>query len=420
MTDSISLRDRPVDRPGLDEDYRPAQQPDWPDPDEVAGARAELASRPPVVDWPDTLALKESLARAATGEACVVQAGDCAEDPNESDVYSVAGKIELLDVLADIIRVGAGSPAIRVGRIAGQYAKPRSEDHETVDGVRLPVFRGPLVNGSEPSPLARRPDPTRMLLGHTAARRVCAAIEELGRGRTTAPEHRVWTSHEALLLDYETALVRPTGAGGRYLASTHWPWIGNRTSDPRGAHVQFIATIDNPVACKVGAGLSERDLLLLCACLDPHREPGRLTLISRFGAARIDRLAPLVRAVRRAGHPVLWLCDPMHGNTLRTASGRKVRRLTDIMNEIREFVRITTAHGGRCAGLHLEASPGDIRECDGAGFVATDGPGYRSLCDPRLNLTQAVAVAAHWQPRAVTETRAEFAELTAAPTGSQP
>lgn len=377
-----------------------AQQPEWPDPAAVAGVRAELATRPALVGWAEVRRLKELLARAARGEVCVLQAGDCAEDPTDSDTPAVARKIEMLDVLADIMQVGSQRPVVKVGRIAGQYAKPRSQNHETYRGTTLPVYRGPMVNGIEPVPAARRPDPQRILMAYAAARRTLASIDVLGRGTAAGPLGRVWTSHEALLLDYEQPLVRASSAGGSYLASTHWPWIGERTRDPLGAHVDLLSTVDNPVACKVSANASVPDVLELCARLDPHREPGRLTLIARFGADRIHELAPLVVALRWHGHPVLWLCDPMHGNTFTGPGGLKMRRLTDIMDEIRGFVRIVSASGGTCGGLHMEASPGDIRECDGAGFAATEGPGYRTLCDPRLNLTQAVAASAHWQPAA--------------------
>lgn len=403
MRNGISLQDRAISA----SDLLTEQQPDWPNPSQVAGIRAELATRAAVVHWPEVRQLKELLAQAAAGEVCVLQAGDCAEDPAESDVPAVAPKIEMLDVLADIMQVGSGCPVVKVGRIAGQYAKPRSQNHEMYRGVRLAAFRGLIVNGIEPSPQARQPDPRRILTAHSAAIQACSSIETLGRGTSADPLHRIWTSHEALLLDYEMPMVRTVSKTHTYLASTHWPWIGERTRDPRSAHVQLLSAVDNPVACKLSSAASEEDVLQLCARLDPRREPGRLTLIARFGAARIRLLAPLVRAVHRSGHPVLWLCDPMHGNTIKGPNGLKVRRLADIMNEIRQFVRIVTTYGDACAGLHLEASPGDIRECDGAGFVATRGPSYQTLCDPRLNLTQAVATAAHWQPRIAHELRTE-------------
>ncbi|WP_372661455.1 3-deoxy-7-phosphoheptulonate synthase [Amycolatopsis kentuckyensis] len=389
--------------------YPAAQQPEWPDPAELAEVRDTLAGREDVVGPAEVLQLRSLLARAAEGEFCVLQAGDCAEDPADTGVPAVARKVGMLDTLAEVMRVGSGRPVLEVGRIAGQYAKPRSANVEEVDGRELPVYRGPIVNSPEPTAEARIPDPTRILAAHQAALDVRASIGRLGRGAGADPAERIWTSHEALLLDYEVPLVRGMPGGRRYLASTHWPWIGERTRRPDGAHVHLLSTVVNPVAAKVSAKASIEDVLELCERLDPFRTPGRLTLIPRFGAARVGQLAPLVRAVRAAGHPVLWLCDPMHGNTVVADDGLKVRRLEDIMNELRQFVRIVTVEGGACAGLHMEASPSEISECHGAGITAARGPGYTTLCDPRLNLTQAVALTAHWQPEATSELRTELA-----------
>ncbi|MEU5694061.1 3-deoxy-7-phosphoheptulonate synthase [Actinosynnema sp. NPDC020468] len=370
------------------------QQPEWSDPVRLAEVRTRLSVAEPIVDHESVRELGGLLARAAAGELCVLQAGDCAEDPAECGVEDVRPKVEQLDVLGDIMRVGAGAPVLKVGRIAGQYAKPRSNAFEEREGVRLPVYRGSIVNAPDPSPAARRPDPDRVLLGHVAARRTVGVIDGLGRG--AGARDRVWTSHEALLLDYEVPQVRAAPDGRPYLASTHWPWIGERTRQLDGAHVALLALVANPVACKVGPSMTEDELLRLCTALDPHRTPGRLTLIPRFGASDIDALAPLVRAVTRAGHPVLWLCDPMHGNTVVGAHGLKTRRLTDVMTEISRFVAVVAGNGGTPGGLHLEASPADVNECEGAGAVVERGEHYRTLCDPRLNATQAVAAVAHW------------------------
>ncbi|MER5766198.1 3-deoxy-7-phosphoheptulonate synthase [Streptomyces sp. NPDC001985] len=398
MTDRVPTGVRPT-RTEVDRALAlPArQQPDWPEPERAASVRARLTRARAPVGLAEVRQLAGLLARAAAGELCLLQAGDCAEDPAESAESDVALKAGMLDVLGDIMRVGADRPVVRVGRLAGQFAKPRSRPYETRDGVSLPVFRGPLVNGPEPTLRARRADPARMLECRTAAARVHRALDTLGRGAGADPLERIWTSHEALLLDYEGPLVRPTGDGGHYLASTHWPWIGERTRQPGGAHVRLLAELENPVACKVGPDTTAGELRELCALLDPHRAPGRLTLVPRFGAARVGLLAPLVRAVRRAGHPVLWMCDPMHGNTVQDGDGLKVRRLDDIMNEIRGFLAAVSEGGGVGAGLHIESSPQDITECAGAGVTPVRGPRYRTLCDPRLNLMQAVAVAAHWQ-----------------------
>ncbi|GAA2682823.1 MULTISPECIES: 3-deoxy-7-phosphoheptulonate synthase [Actinosynnema] len=373
------------------------QQPRWSDRDRLAEVRTRLSISEPIVDHESVRELSLLLARAARGGFCVLQAGDCAEDPAECGVDDVRPKVELLDLLGDIMRVGAGTPVLKVGRIAGQYAKPRSADHEVRDGVELPVYRGSIVNSPAPTPAARRADPERVLLGHVAARRAVGAVDGLGRGDGAAPEQRVWTSHEALLLDYEVPQVRRTTTGGLYLASTHWPWIGERTRQLDGAHVRLLSLVDNPVACKIGPSTGVDEVLGLCAALDPHRVPGRLTLIPRFGAARVADLAPLVRAVVRAGHPVLWLCDPMHGNTVVGDHGLKTRRLGDVMAEINRFVSVVSGNGGVPTGLHLEASPADVSECEGAGAVVRRGEHYRTLCDPRLNTTQAVAAVAHWR-----------------------
>jgi 3-deoxy-7-phosphoheptulonate synthase len=415
MRKTLPARARPVldrDAGPCDETlagYPAAQQPDWPDETELTQVRDTLAGREDVVGPGEILQLRSLLARAAEGEFCVLQAGDCAEDPADTGVRAVARKVGMLDALADVMRVGSGRPVLEVGRIAGQYAKPRSQNVEEVDGRELPVYRGPIVNSPEPTPEARRPDPARILSAHRAALGVRASLGQLGRGTDADPAERIWTSHEALLLDYEVPLVRRMPGGRTYLASTHWPWIGERTRRADGAHVHLLSTVVNPVAAKVSAKASIDDVLKLCEQLDPYRTPGRLTLIPRFGAARVGELAPLVRAVRDAGHPVLWLCDPMHGNTVVADDGLKVRWLEDLMNELRQFVRIVTGEGGACAGLHMEASPSEISECHGAGVTASRGPGYTTLCDPRLNLTQAVALTAHWQPEAAQELRTERA-----------
>ncbi|MCS7476736.1 3-deoxy-7-phosphoheptulonate synthase [Umezawaea endophytica] len=372
------------------------QQPEWTDQERLAEVRTRLSVAEPIVELDAVRELRELLARAAEGEFCVLQAGDCAEDPAECAVDDIRPKVDLLDVLGDVMSVGAGAPVLKIGRIAGQYAKPRSSDHEVRDGVRLPVYRGSIVNGPAASPGARRPDPERILLGHVAARRTVTAIDSLGHGDGASGDGRVWTSHEALLLDYEVPQIRPTPEGGLYLASTHWPWIGERTRQLDGAHVRLLALVENPVACKVGPTMTVDDVLALCEVLDPDRVPGRLTLIPRFGAEHVDELGPLVRAVSGAGHPVLWMCDPMHGNTVVGEHGLKTRRLEHVMTEISRFVEVVCANGGTSAGLHLEASPADVSECEGAGAVVERGEHYRTLCDPRLNTTQAVAAVAHW------------------------
>ncbi|MEU3822793.1 3-deoxy-7-phosphoheptulonate synthase [Streptomyces sp. NPDC030392] len=376
------------------------QQPDWPDTARAERAGRELAARPALVRPADLRRLRAALARVAAGEALVVQAGDCAEDPAESTFGDVARKAALLDLLAGTLRMNAHRPVLRAGRIAGQYTKPRSRPTETVGDTVLPVFRGHLVNSPEPDPEARRPDPERLLDGHRAAATV---MEHLGwRGPQAAHEPvgaPVWTSHEALLLDYELPQLRADERGGLFLGSTHWPWIGERTRALDGAHVALLAAVGNPVACKVGPAMEPDELVALCARLDPDREPGRLTLIARMGADRVvGRLPRLVAAVRESGHPVIWLTDPMHGNTVAAPDGNKTRYVDTVVREVRGFQEAVTGAGGVCGGLHLETTPNDVTECV-SHDVGPDrvGDKYTTFCDPRLNPRQALSVVAAWQ-----------------------
>ncbi|MFD1147863.1 3-deoxy-7-phosphoheptulonate synthase [Saccharothrix hoggarensis] len=377
--------------------HQAPQQPQWPDSTRIARVRRDLATRPALVGVDDVRTLRTLLARVAAGEAHVIQAGDCAEDPAECTVGYVARKAALLDVLAGTMKLNTHKPVLRAGRLAGQFAKPRSEPTEVVGGVELPVYRGHMVNSPEPDPERRRPDPRRLLSGYLAAREV---MVNLGwpSGGATAIDAPVWTSHEALLLDYELPMVRRTPSGDLVLTSTHWPWIGERTRQPDGGHVALLARVVNPVACKVGPKTTVEDLLALCRKLDPNREPGRLTLISRMGAEAVEeRLPVLVAAVRAAGHPVIWLCDPMHGNTVRSPSGLKTRVVETVLHEIRAAQRAITEGGGVAGGLHLETATDDVTECaTHPGDLGHVGDKYTTFCDPRLNPAQAVSVVAAW------------------------
>jgi 3-deoxy-7-phosphoheptulonate synthase len=387
------------------------QQPDWLDAAEALRIRQLLAGRAPLVSREDVTALRAQLARVAAGDALVMQAGDCAEDPADCDDERVLSKAAAIDrCAATLADVGDGRPVLRIGRIAGQFAKPRSRPLERIGGVDLPVYRGHMVNGPSADPDSRFPDPRRILTGYLAASRMMAVLGWTG---TTAradlpdlPHHPaspsadpvVWTSHEALLLDYELPMLRTTDDGRRWLASTHFPWIGDRTRQPDGAHVALLADVANPVACKVGPGMNPDELITVCRKLDPEREPGRLTLIARMGANSVADLLPaLVRRVRDAGHPVIWLCDPMHGNTVSTPDGRKTRLLTAISQEIRDFRTAVAQAGGVPGGLHLEITPDDTTECVlDETHLARVSDRYASFCDPRLNPHQACEVISSW------------------------
>lgn len=376
------------------------QQPQWGDHPELPAVLRELENSAPLITAADTGELAGRLAEAAAGRIQVVQAGDCAEDLAESNPYDVARKAGLLEVLAGTMAMASGRPVLRVGRLAGQYGKPRSRPTETVNGQELPVYRGPAVNSAEPDPVLRQPDPALLLHAHRAARRV---VDALGWDRPPAERHRisapVWTSHEALLLDYELPLLRRQSDGSLLLGSAHWPWIGERTRQIDGPHVALLSLVSNPVACKVGPGMTPAELLALCARLDPRRSPGRLTLIARMGAGTAAaRLPALVRAVRAAGHPVLWLCDPMHGNTVSGPDGLKTRLVGTVVREVEEFQEAVPAAGGTAAGLHLETTPDEVTECVwGSQDISVAKTKYTSLCDPRLNPAQAAAVAAAWR-----------------------
>ncbi|MFJ6673207.1 3-deoxy-7-phosphoheptulonate synthase [Actinosynnema sp. NPDC091369] len=373
------------------------QQPDWDDHDLVRRVRATLTSRPGLVTADEVGQLRATLALVAAGGAHVVQAGDCAEDFAECEAGYVARKAGLLDLLAGVMKMATHLPVVRIGRIAGQFAKPRSSPTEVIGNVELPSFRGHMVNSPEPDAEGRRPDANRVLAGYDAARTVTSLLG-WGDGGSRLIDPPMWTSHEALLLDYEVPMLRDDRSGRRFLASTHLPWIGDRTRALDGAHVELLAGVVNPVACKVGPTTGAEELVALAGRLDPHREPGRLTLIARMGADLVaDRLPALVAAVRAAGHPVIWLCDPMHGNTVRTPDGLKTRYVETVVVEIERFQHVLRAEGGVAGGLHLETTPDDVTECaydeSGADRV---GDKYTSYCDPRLNPDQAVAAVAAW------------------------
>ncbi|MFC4033357.1 3-deoxy-7-phosphoheptulonate synthase [Streptomyces polygonati] len=392
------------------------QQPEWSDPVRAAAVRAELSRSSGLVVWEEIRRLRTLLAEAADGRYQIIQAGDCAEDPAECEPSAVTRKAALLDTLAEVMTAGTGKPVLRIGRIAGQFAKPRSATTETVGGVELPVYRGHLINGPEPTPAARQADPRRMLDCYHAAHAAVSSLRRRADGSVLPTGAPVWTSHEALVFDYELPLLRRAPTGETLLTSTHLPWIGERTRQPDGPHAMMLSQVANPVACKVGPTSRPQDLLALCARLDPERERGRLTLIARMGVAAVaTALPPLVAAVHRAGHSVAWLCDPMHGNTVKSPNGTKVRSVRTIVSEVRAFQQAVAEAGGTAAGLHLETTPYDVTECvwrdpseldSGDGEASGPAP-HASHCDPRLNLAQAVEVARAWaNPHARSASRA--------------
>jgi 3-deoxy-7-phosphoheptulonate synthase len=375
------------------------QQPEWPDQSSVQQVREKLAIKPPLVRGEDVHTLRSLLARVAAGQLHVVQSGDCAEDPAECTPGYVARKIALLDTLAGVLEMVTHKPVLRVGRIAGQFGKPRSKPTERVGDVELPVYRGHMVNRPEPDPLLRQPAPSRLLAGYRAARDAMRYLGWCDPAWQPLVEASVWTSHEALLLDYEIPMLRQDDEGRPLLTSTHWPWIGDRTNQVDGAHVALLAEVVNPVACKVGPRTSPEDLVALCERLDPCRTAGRLTLIARLGADAVaERLPPLVAAVRAAGHPVVWLTDPMHGNTVSGPDGLKTRFLETVIREVENFQCAVSAEQGAAGGLHLETTPDDVTECvANESMIDQVGDKYTSFCDPRLNPKQAISVVSAWR-----------------------
>ncbi|QXE33240.1 3-deoxy-7-phosphoheptulonate synthase [Streptomyces sp. GMY02] len=368
------------------------QQPEWDAHPLHAAVLGRLRNAAPLVTHAEAATLGQGLAEVALGRARVVQAGDCAESFYESGAAHTAAKVAAIDALADRMAALAGQSVLRIGRIAGQYAKPRSAPVEVVDGVKLPVFRGHMVNQETVSELARRPDPRRMVWAYHASAEILSDLRARRRAAADGGRLGPWSSHEALVLDYEAGLVRHDPVSGRsLLGSTHFPWIGERTRQLDHAHVALLAAVGNPVGCKIGPSTDPDTLLGLCAALDPDRVPGRLTLIFRMGRDMVaGALPPLVRAVVSAGHPVVWMSDPMHGNTRRAAGGVKTRYLADLVAESREFRRVVEGAGRHVGGLHLEVAAEHVTECVGRhGDESALTERYRTLCDPRLTVEQA-------------------------------
>ena len=357
------------------------QQPVYPDAEALAAAERELGAYAPLVPIAEVDALRAALAEAQAGRTFLLQGGDCAESFAEFSPENIDANADLLDAMAARIGAASSLDIIKVGRMAGQFAKPRSAAMEVREGIALPAYRGDIVNGIAFDAAARRPDPERMFRAYAQAAATLARLR--GRG--------LFTSHEALLLPFEAPLVRRDDASGRhYASSAHFLWIGDRTRFPGSAHVELARGLANPIGIKCGPTLTAEMLRRLLAILDPAREPGRITLIARFGHDRVEAfLPPLLRAVAEEDHPVLWTCDPMHGNTVASDEG-KTRLLADILAETRAFFAVARAEGARPGGLHFEMTGRDVAECTGE----NEGTGrYDSHCDPRLNPGQAMELA---------------------------
>jgi 3-deoxy-7-phosphoheptulonate synthase len=423
-----------------------AQQPAWPDEEALKRAEAHLSTLPPLVVAGEARMLTSSLADVAQGRAFLLQAGDCAESFGDFSADAIRDKLRVILQMAVALTYAAGVPIVKVGRIAGQFAKPRSSPTERIGDLELDTFRGHMVNDEAFEADARRPDPARLIaayhqaastlnllraftkggfadLSHVHAwnQQFVASSAEGRRYETIANEidralrfmaacgidlnaegglHQVdfWTSHEALILNYEEALTRQDSLTGDWVdCSAHLLWVGERTRQVDGAHVEFLSGVINPLAAKIGPSATPDEVVGLCDRLDPERTPGRLTLITRFGAGNVERLLPtLLDAVRESGHPVVWACDPMHGNTFTSEGGRKTRRFDDIMSELRDFFAVHRARGTWPGGVHVELTGDDVTEClGGAEEIFEDdlSQRYTTTCDPRLNARQSLDLA---------------------------
>ena len=418
------------------------QQPDWPDREAVAAASAEIASLPPLVFAGEVDTLRERLARAARGEAFLLQGGDCAETFAGATAEQIRNRVKTLLQMAVVLTYGASVPVVKMGRMAGQFAKPRSSDHETRGDETLPAYRGDIVNGYDFTPESRRADPRRLVQGyHTSASTLnliraftqggfadLREVHSWNRGFAQNPANQryeglardidraigfmqaagadfdelkrveFFTSHEGLLMDYERPMTRIDSRNGTPVnTSAHFLWIGERTRDLDGAHVDYFSRIRNPIGIKLGPSTTPDTLERLVDRLDPDREPGRLTFITRMGAGRIrDALPPLLEAAKGFESLPLWITDPMHGNGITTPTGYKTRRFEEIVDEVRGFFEAHRASGTFPGGIHVELTGDDVTECLGGSEhidEATLATKYESLCDPRLNHMQSLELA---------------------------
>lgn len=422
------------------------QMPDYEDPDALRRIERQLASYPPLVFAGEVRNLKKSLAEVARGRAFLLQGGDCAESFEEFGADLIRDTFKVMLQMAVVLTFGAKCPVVKIGRVAGQFAKPRSAATETRDGQELPSYRGDIVNDIAFTPEARIPDPERMLRAYTQAAASLNLLRAFSQGGFADIErvhswtlgfaggakgyeryqelasqiseaigfmraagvsgdsveslHRVdfFTSHEALLLEYEEALCRIDSTSGLPVAgSGHLIWVGDRTRQPDGAHVEFCRGVQNPIGLKCGPSLVPSELLTLIDLLNPENEPGRLTLITRFGAGKIgDHLPGLIRAVEREGREVVWSCDPMHGNTIKSSNGYKTRPFESVLREVCEFFEIHKSEGTYPGGVHFEMTGKDVTECTGGLRAVSDenlSDRYHTACDPRLNASQSLELA---------------------------
>ena len=422
------------------------QVPEYPNAEALREAEQQLQSYPPLVFAGEARKLKEQLGQAATGQAFLLQGGDCAESFAEFHPDNIRDTLRVLLQMAVVLTYAASVPVVKVARIAGQFAKPRSADTETIDGVELPSYRGDIINGMDFSTDARVPDPQRMVRAYGQAASTLNLIRAFAGGgyadlnnvhqwtlgfladtntqskysaladrisdtlsfmnacgvsSETVPQLKrtdVFTSHEALLLGYEQSMTRvDSTTGDWYDTSAHMVWIGDRTRQLDGAHIEFCRGIKNPIGMKCGPSLEPDDLLKLIDALNPENEPGRLTLISRFGAGNVeDGLPKLLRAVKKEGRHVVWSCDPMHGNTIKAANGYKTRPFERILSEVQSFFEVHKAEGTYAGGVHFEMTGQNVTEClGGVQAISEDdlSARYHTHCDPRLNASQALELA---------------------------
>ena len=418
------------------------QQPTWPDAEKVAAVRAELAIQPPLVFAGEVDILRARLAEAASGKAFLLQGGDCAETFADAKADRIRNRVKTLLQMAVVLTYGASMPVIKMGRMAGQFAKPRSSDNETRGDITLPAYRGDIVNGYDFTEEARVPDPNRMLKAyHTSASTLnliraftqggfadLRSVHEWNRGFADNPANaryqslaqeidraikfmaacgadfnelrttEFYVSHEGLLMDYERPITRiDSRTGNPYLTSGHFIWIGERTRQMDHAHVDYLSRVRNPIGVKLGPTTQVEDVVELIEKLDPNREPGRLTFITRMGAGKIrEELPKLVEAVRDSEANPLWITDPMHGNGITTKNGYKSRRFDDVMDEVRGFFEVHKAAGTFPGGVHVELTGDDVAECLGGSDLIDEAAleeRYESLCDPRLNHMQSLELA---------------------------